>query len=634
MSGTSTAETIVRPAVVVRVAAGALGLGLALSGLAGFGVGLFVLPPSLGLRSLPAYVGVLWGAALAALAVASAQAARGRRAYTNMVEGRGRSGFAAAGYPASVVLEAVARWWWLPGLLVGAMTVAAGLQLSADVRSQLPNARTTVLAVSGLAATAGLVILALAVRRARQSVSLAVGEERPLAALGHRQALVAAMVGAVVMVAATLAATPVPAMFVDVDATTTGVAVPESPASAAPGPPRVPTRVAWTRPMKWSTELGVMSSVRPVPGGLLAQASDRLVMLDDRSGAEHWHYQHGRAEITAVGAGRNQANVVVAIAPVGWTDDSVTGGAVAPDPRLLVGLDARTGRQRWERPFARHVATSTEHMLVSATHQRRTFRGYDHISLHALVGIDAASGNDRWQWSVPSGCVASIIHEGLAGEDLGGSVVGAGSGVLVPMVCGDGRLHVAAVDERTGRSLWNRAYLEDVPPDTTVDAAVFDDPDRIGVRVGGGLGRESLVLDTETGEALPVPEDIGRPNKQVWPVSPGWTVALDRDRRHLYRVEGDGNRAVELPGVWQSCAGTRPQVLADGIIQGCLEGLAGDDRAVSVYTADANGHDSLESIQLPDRATAVELMVTDDAVIAVTKRRDGDGIAGTVSGLR
>ncbi len=155
MSGTSTAETIVRPAVVVRVAAGALGLGLALSGLAGFGVGLFVLPPSLGLRSLPAYVGVLWGAALAALAVASAQAARARRAYTDMVEGRGRSGFAAAGYPASVVLEAVARWWWLPGLLVGAMTVAAGLQLSADVRSQLPNARTTVLAVSGLAATAG-----------------------------------------------------------------------------------------------------------------------------------------------------------------------------------------------------------------------------------------------------------------------------------------------------------------------------------------------------------------------------------------------------------------------------------------------------------------------------------------------
>ena len=120
----------------------------------------------------------------------------------------------------------------------------------------------------------------------------------------------------------------------------------------------------------------------------------------------------------------------------------------------------------------------------------------------------------------------------------------------------------------------------------------------------------------------------------MWPVSPGWTVALDRDRRHLYRVEGDGNRAVALPGAWQSCSGTRPQVLADGIIQGCLEGLAGDDRAVSVYTADANGHDSLESIQLPDRATAVELTVTDDAVIAVTKRRDGDGIAGTVSGLR
>lgn len=293
------------------------------------------------------------------------------------------------------------RWWKRPlpeivsaVVLVGALSIAVG-PLRAAISTSFDTVRgpvgTTMLPFTVAAVALSAVAIAVAALAA-----VANSHRRTLPASWARLAVAVVAATVVVVVAVTVTISTPP--------TTRRVAVARSDASVSPALGD-PTRAV----------AGAGSVVWRAPTAASATVGDRIIVADDRSldardirtGARLWSiprkavYRH---------AGLDGPFGVTVI-----TDGAEgTGVAVVRDGARLTGLDTRTGEILWWSDAAAGIIGADTGTTVLAVYARAPVDASNAERPVSLVGVDSRSGRERW--SVPLGLDDRCSVDGAVAE--------------------------------------------------------------------------------------------------------------------------------------------------------------------------------------------------------------------------
>lgn len=266
------------------------------------------------------------------------------------------------------------------------------------------------------------------------------------------------------------------------------------------GPPAAVYRAAWHRDLGRAAGDGSPAVVpRLLAGNVVVWLGDGVQAYDARTGRPTWRYvEPGRAVRALASTGG---------ALVLGTSRAEPRTRAAEEPVHLVGLDAGTGQRLWdrvERGALTRDGSPVSHVATSDQLSRPADAVDGVVALRIpsteedpgqLLGIDARTGEDRWRTDLPEvvdGCrprrspdadggvalpvLASCDDEGAGGED---------------------RHVIAALDPATGEVRWSRRGAG--------DAALLEAADGITAWPSGKmiklLGRDGRSLGLNTGDA-------------------------------------------------------------------------------------------------------------------------------------
>ena len=184
-----------------------------------------------------------------------------------------------------------------------------------------------------------------------------------------------------------------------------------------------------------------MAKVEPVAGQLVVVSPRGLDVLDGQSGKPRWHY-YEKSRLVTDYAVTADAVVVTTVAA------NKNGKALTDDKRMrTTGLDAATGKTLWNKDDLQPVTEGHQigyRPVASAKSGVAVFAGPDKTR-STLLGMDARTGKQRWTWS--NGTAQRCSFEP---QDTDGSLL------LVEASCGE-KNTMYALDPASGDSRWENS---------------------------------------------------------------------------------------------------------------------------------------------------------------------------------
>lgn len=236
----------------------------------------------------------------------------------------------------------------------------------------------------------------------------------------------------------------------------------------------------------------VQSADPLITGKSVSKGSDSIRAVDP-DGGTRWTYQPGRC--------LNISAEATDEAVVAFLDSSCS------DPDRLVGLDPRSGDQRWEQqtsdlPFGPIVAGR---LVVVA-------EGQD--TLTRLRALDPRSGDEVWQARAPAGACRRPV---------------AGTGVLLVGCRSGGQARYVAVEAATGRTAWTHQPTVAARP--AEDHAAVTAAGRLVYRSNTRSGCQLTVADRTGARAVEVRDPVITPDNYCrrYAYALGDLVVLDTD---------------------------------------------------------------------------------------------------------